>query len=85
MFWILTIMFIISVAWLFIMMKDLADNGLAEIMMRAFFILITLSLIYYKYVSITATVRGGFVSPDRFNSSNFGNTDSDSIFYNLFN
>lgn len=67
MFWILTIMFIISVAWLAKMMKDLADNGLAEIMMRAFFILITLSLIYYQYVSIRATVRGGFVSTNNIN------------------
>lgn len=70
MFWILTIMFIISVAWLFIMMKDLADNGLAEIMMRAFFILITLSLIYYKYVSITTTRGFGFYEVSNINNDN---------------
>lgn len=67
MFWILTIMFIISVAWLAIMMKDLADNGLAEIMMRAFFILITLGLIFYQYVSFSTFGRGGFVSTNNIN------------------
>lgn len=70
MFWILTIMFIISVAWLFQMMKDLADNGLAEIMMRAFFILITLSLIYYNYVSNTSDRRYRYIED---NNSNFNN------------
>lgn len=70
MFWILTIMFIISVAWLFQMMKDLADNGLAEIMMRAFFILITISLIYYNYVSNTSNGRHRYIEN---NNSNFNN------------
>jgi len=62
-------MFIISVAWLFIMMKDLADNGLAEIMMRAFFILITLGLIYYQYVSIYSSRRFGFYEASSSNNN----------------
>jgi hypothetical protein len=52
------------------MMMDLANNDLPDIMFRAFFILIILSITFYQYVSITAINRHGLGMPNISDSIN---------------
>ena len=81
MIWIFTILYIICVAWLFKMMIDLANADLPDIMLRAFYILIVLSILFYQYVFHTTTIGRGFYSITGTDSTN----DSNSYWNNLFN
>ena len=51
MFLILTIFFILNAYWLFNMMIDLANNGLGDIMLKTFLILVYMSVLFTMLIT----------------------------------